>query len=177
LASPLEVGAEDLDVVQQPARLIFLGEQAGQLQKAAPVMARLDDVRAEAEGVARVGLQQLDLGGVEAELVETPKPFLEAVALVMREELLVHQLAPEALVAREHLRRELVRIVLVDVEQLAVEVLLCELEVVAALSLRQLLVQLGGFGVDEVGGEPAGVAAKERVRQRAVAPEEPAQVE
>ena len=37
--------------------------------------------------------------------------------------------------------------------------------------------QLAGLGVDEVGGERARVAAEERVRERAVAPEEPAEVE
>ena len=37
--------------------------------------------------------------------------------------------------------------------------------------------QLAGLGVDEVGGERARVAPEERVRERAVAPEEAAQVE
>ncbi len=37
--------------------------------------------------------------------------------------------------------------------------------------------QLAGLGVDEVGGERAGVAAEERVRERAVAPEEAADVQ
>ena len=36
---------------------------------------------------------------------------------------------------------------------------------------------LAGLGVDEVGGERARIASKERVRERAVAPEEPAQVQ
>ena len=37
--------------------------------------------------------------------------------------------------------------------------------------------QLAGLGVDEVRGERAGIAAEERVRERAVAPEEPAEVQ
>ena len=37
--------------------------------------------------------------------------------------------------------------------------------------------QLAGLGVDEVGGERAGIAPEERVRERAVAPEEAAEVE
>ena len=37
--------------------------------------------------------------------------------------------------------------------------------------------QLAGLGVDEIGGERARVAAEERVRERAVAPEEAAEVE
>ena len=36
---------------------------------------------------------------------------------------------------------------------------------------------LAGLGVDEVGGERARIAPKERVRERAVAPEEPAEVQ
>ena len=37
--------------------------------------------------------------------------------------------------------------------------------------------ELAGLGVDEIGGERARVAAEERVRERAVAPEEAAEVE
>ncbi len=37
--------------------------------------------------------------------------------------------------------------------------------------------QLARLGVDEIGGERAGVAPEERVRERAVAPEEAAQVQ
>ncbi len=82
-----------------------------------------------------------------------------------REDLLVRQLAPEPLVAREHLLDELERVLVTDVEQLAVQVLTRDLEVVRPLPVAQLLVQLGGLGVDEVRGEPAGVAAEERVRE------------
>jgi hypothetical protein len=46
---------------------------------------------------------------------------------------------------------------------------------VHALAFGELLVQLGRLRVDEVRGELAGVATEERVRERAVAPEEPGQ--
>ena len=46
-----------------------------------------------------------------------------------------------------------------------------------SLTVREARVQLAGLGVDEVGRERAGVAAEERVRERAVAPEEAAEVE
>ena len=52
-----------------------------------------------------------------------------------------------------------------------------DLEVVRALPVGQPRVQLAGLGVDEVGGERAGVAAEQRVRQRAVAPVEAGQVQ
>ena len=46
-----------------------------------------------------------------------------------------------------------------------------------ALPVRELLVQLAGLRVDEIRGEPARVAPEERVRQRAVAPEEARKVQ
>ena len=60
-----------------------------------------------------------------------------------------------------------------EVHDLAGDVDARDVEVVLALTVREAaLVQLAGLGVDEVGGERAGIAAEERVRQRHVAPEE-----
>ena len=50
-------------------------------------------------------------------------------------------------------------------------------QVVLALPVGQLVVQLAGLGVHQVGGERAGVAAEQRVGQRDVAPEEADQVQ
>ena len=48
-----------------------------------------------------------------------------------------------------------------------------DLEVVLALAVREAaVVELAGLGIDQVGGEGAGVAAEQGVRQRHVAPEE-----
>ncbi len=141
------------------------------------MVARLDEPRTEPQSVALVRAQQLDLARVEAELVQPAQPLFQPEALVAREHLLVRQLGPQPVVARDHLLRELERVLVADVEQLAVEVLARDREIVRPLPVGELLVHLGRLGVDEVGGELAGVAAEERVRQRAVAPEEPGEVQ
>ena len=64
-----------------------------------------------------------------------------------------------------------------EVEQLAGHVLLGDLQVVRALPVAQRGVQIAGLGVDEVGRERARVAPEERVRERAVAPEEAGEVD
>ena len=110
--------------------------------------------------------------------------LVELVALVRREHLFARQLGPQRLVASHDLLARLVGVEVrretdlgLDVEQLADDVRLRDLEVVAALALGETAVQLAGLGVHEVRGERAGVAAEERVRERAVAPEEAAQVQ
>src|SRR5439155_4575619 len=50
-------------------------------------------------------------------------------------------------------------------------------QVVPALAVREVGVQLARLRVDDVRGERAGVSAEERVRQRAVAPEEASEVQ
>ena len=112
------------------------------------------------------------------------QPLLDLEALVRRERLLVRQLGPERVVARDDLVGRLVGVEVVgqpdlgvDVEQLADDVHLRDVEVVAPLPVGERAVQLAGLGVDEVRGQRAGVAAEERVRERAVAPEEAAQVQ
>ena len=86
--------------------------------------------------------------------------------------------------ARDELGRGLLRVELalasqlgLDVGELAREVLLGDLQVVPALAVRERRVQLAGLGVDEVGGERARVAPEEGVRERAVAPEEAAEMQ
>ena len=52
-----------------------------------------------------------------------------------------------------------------------------DVEVVLALAVGELVVQLAGLGVDEVRRERAGVAPEQRVGQRAVPPEEAGEVQ
>src|SRR5436305_4514551 len=59
-----------------------------------------------------------------------------------------------------------------EVMELTCEVLLSDVEVVVALPVGEPLVQLARLGIDEIRGERAGIAAEERVRERAVSPEE-----
>ncbi len=177
LAPRRQLGAEAFEVVEQPPRLVLLREQARELQETAPVMPRLEHLRPHTQSVALVASEQVDLAGVEAELLQPAKPLLEVEPLVIGEDLLVRQFAPEPLVRAEHLLHERERIVMTNVEELAVEVLAREVEVVPALPVRELPVQLAGLRVDEVRGQPACVTAEERVRERAVAPEEAREVQ
>ena len=148
------------------------------------MVAGLDDVRVEGEPVAARRRLELELVDVEAEAVEPVQALGELVALVGAEGLVARQLAPERGVAGDDLVSRLVGVEVrrqtdlgVDVEQLADNVRLRDVEVVGSLAVGELRVQLAGLRVDEVGGERAGVAAEERVRERAVAPEEAAEME
>src|SRR4051794_21085694 len=139
LLTPLrELGPETVEVVEQSPRLVLLRAKASQLQQPAPVMPGLQYVRLQTQPVSLIGPLQLDLAGVEAELVQAAKPLLEVEALVLGKDLLVSQLVPEPLVRAEHLIDELERLVEAHIEQLAVEVLAREIEVVHALPVGKL---------------------------------------
>ena len=112
------------------------------------------------------------------------EPVVDPVPLVGGKRLLARQLRPERGVALDHFERGLFGVEAggqadlgFDVEQFADDVRLGDLDVIEPLSFAELAVQLARLGVDEVGRQRAGVAAEERVGERAVAPEEPAQVQ
>ena len=122
-----------------------------------------------------------ELLDVEAEVVEAVDALVDAPALgrsrtISEPVSSVHRLRYASTMPLEMLHRvELVgdAAARLEVEQLAGDVDAGDLEVVLALAVREAaLVELAGLGVDEVGGERAGVAAEERVRERHVAPEE-----
>ena len=110
------------------------------------VVPRLDDLRVEPQAAAACVADELHLLDVEAELVEPAQPVVDAVGLVRPEHVLARQLRPQRLVAAQHLRRRLERIEArgqahlgrLEVEQLAGDVLLGDLQVVRALPVAQL---------------------------------------
>ena len=172
------------DVVEHAARLILLRVEAGETKQAVAVMPRLDDVGVEREPVAAVGRVERDLLDVEPELVEAVQPLVQPVALVGPERLVARQLVPERRVPGDDLLSGLVGIDVrrqpdlgVDVEQLADDVLLRDLEIVGPLAVRERSMQLAGLRVDEVRRERTGIAPEEGIRKRAVAPEEAAQMQ
>ena len=182
-AAAVELRAVAGEVVEEPARLVLLRVQPGEGVQPPPVVARLDDVGVQAQPIAVVSRDELELVDVEAELVQAVQPVVDLVARVVGEELVPHQLVPERLVARDQVGGGLLRPQLVfaaelglDIGELAGDVLLGDHEVVGPLSVGQARVQLARLGVDEVGRERAGIAPEERVRERAVAPEETAEV-
>ena len=111
--------------------------------------------------------------------MQAVEPFVDAMALVEADQLLARELRPERLVAPADIRSRFERIRVrrqepgrLDVEQLTCKICLRDLEVVPPLAVRQRRVHLAGLGVDEVRRQRSGVTPEERVRQRAVAPEE-----
>ncbi len=108
-----------------------------------------------------------------------PEPLL-----VRGQHLLAGQLLPQpgvpARQLRGHLQRVHVRaeqLARLQVEQLAVDPLLRQVQVVGPLARGQRGVPLARFRVHQVGLERARVVPEQRVRQRAVTPEEPGQVQ
>ena len=121
------------------------------------------------------------LADVEAEVVEPLHALGEPPGLVGAEGLAVGERRPQRVVRRhdavgdrERVDAALEPAARLEVHDLAGDVGAGDVEVVLALTAGEAaLVQLAGLGVDEVGGERAGVAPEQRVRQRDVAPEEP----
>jgi hypothetical protein len=148
------------------------------------VVARLHDLRLEPHPEAAVGLDELDLAHVEAELVQPPQARVEGVGVAETQLLLRRQLAPEPSVALGDLGGErggvpgvFPSLLRFHVEELAEDVLLGDLEVVLALAVRQPRLQLARLRVDEIRGQLPCIAAEEGIRERAVAPEEAGQVQ
>ena len=96
-APAVELGAEAREVVEESPRLVLLRVQPGERVQPAPVVARLDDARVQAQPVAVVACDELELVDVEAELVQPVQPLVDLVARVVGEELLARQLVPERL--------------------------------------------------------------------------------
>jgi len=108
LALPLELGAKAGDVVEEPARLVFLGVEPGEVEEASPVMSRLHDLRVEVEPIAAVGRDQVDLVDVEAEVVQPAQALLQPETFGWSDDLGAGQLRPEPVVAEADLLRQLV---------------------------------------------------------------------
>ena len=143
------------------------------------MVAGLGDLRGHPQAhLAVARIEQLELVDVEAEVVEPAQPLAQPVlGLGRREPPLRGELLPEHAVALLERGDDRPRVDVVaeqsaglEVEQLAEHVVGGQSEVDLALPVRQRGVQLGGLGVEEVGGDLPGVEAEQRVGQRAVAP-------
>ena len=107
----LQVGPEAGDVVEQPAGLILLHDEAGAQEQLARVMPGLRHPGPQPEPVPVRRADQLHLVGVEAELVEPAQPLRDPVALVVRvQQLFPGQLVPETFVPPGQLRGDLQRV-------------------------------------------------------------------
>ena len=142
------------------------------------------DDGANPELVTLAGGDELDLAHREAELVQGADALVDPVVLARRDRLLARDLAPQPLVAlTDHPTgvldaRRLVRLDEGgDPGQVAGHVLHHDQEILGAQPIVERLAKRRGLGVHEVGLELAGVAAEQRVGERAVAPVEAGQVE
>ena len=181
----LQPGPERGNVVEQPPGLVLAGVDPGPQEQLAAVHAGLGDPGPDPQPVPVGGADQLDLVGVEAELVEPPQPLGDPVPLLVRaQDLLPGQLVPQRGVPALQLFGDVQRVDVLgqqlagfQVEQLAVDPFLGQFQVVFALPGGQLRVLLAGLRVDQVGLQRARVVAEQRVGQRTVAPEETGQVQ
>jgi hypothetical protein len=141
----------------------------------------LRDPGAQPQLVPVRGGDELDLVGVEAELVEPVQPLGDPAPLIPGiQDLLAGELLPQGLVARAQLLGDLERVDVVrqplaglQVEQLARYPLGGQLDVVPALPVGQGRVPLAGLRVDQVRLQRARVVAVQRVGQRAVPQKNP----
>jgi len=181
----LLVAAEAGDVVEQPPGLILVRADPGLPEQLGAVLPRLGHLGPYPQFVAVRRADQLQLVGVEPEVVEPAQPLRDPVALLLRAQLLLPgQLVPEPVVAAAQLLTEGQRVNLrrqqparLEVEQFPAGPLGGEFHVPEPLPARQGRMLLAGLRVDQVGRERPGVIAEQRVRQRAVTPEEPGQVQ
>ena len=122
----------------------------------------------------------MQFGNVETEVVESADAFTdEVLALVVGDRLLGRDLVPQQVVLGADAVADVDGVGVLgeepaglEVHELADDVRAGQVDVVPALAVGELGVQLAGLGVDQVGGELARVAAEQRVRQGDVAPVE-----
>jgi hypothetical protein len=181
----LQVAAEGDHVVEHPPGLVLRRPQAGAGEQLVAVPAALGHLGVHPQPGARVGRDQLQLVDVEPQLVQPVDPLGDPVALLVGpEQLLAGELGPQRVVAARQVggHRDRVHVVRqqpagLQVEQFAADPFGGERDVVVALPVGQCGVQGRGLGVHQVGADPSGVGPEERVGQRAVAPEQPGQVQ
>ena len=169
---PFEQGAIPADVVQHAAGLVLARLQTGQRLQALAVEAVLDHPRDEAQ-LRTVGRgEELQFGGVEAELVHPLQSVVDAERLVGGELVGAGQLGPQLLVRRLDCQRGRDRVDTVgqqtsglEVLEITRDVLRGDRQVVSSLPVRQRRVVLAGLDIDDVGTQRAGIAAEQCVRQ------------
>ena len=184
LAAEVVVGGVRRHVVEQPAGLVLLDPESGQLLELAGVVPERDDLGLDPDPIAGVVGDDVELVDVEAKLVEPLDPLLDAGRLCGRELLLRGQLAPQRGVPLPDLLHHLVRLdgrieraARLQVEDLGEDVLAADGDVVLPHLVADRRLELAGLGVDEVRRELARVPPKEDVGQGDVAPEEVGEVQ
>ena len=181
---PGQFRPEGVHIVEQSACLMLLRVQPGQAHQAPSVVPGFNHFRLHADGATVGGGLHVDLGDIEPERVQATHPALEAVHLGVAELLDAGQLCPQALIALLDGVHQPLRVqggiqhsAGLQVTELAEQVRAGDLQVVGALPSGQGGMHLTGLGVHQVGGELAGVAPEQDVRQGHVPPVETGQVQ
>ena len=184
LATQIVRCRERRDVVEQAPRLVVLHRETGEPLQFATVVTEFDDPGLDPDRVAVEVGDDVELVDVEAEVVETLNPLLDAPHLRGRERLFRRQFGPQCgvpcLKHFDHLERTelgLDRIVRSHVEEFGEHVLGRDGHVVVAHPFGERWTQLPGLGVHEVRRESPRRATEQHVRQRHVTPIEAGEME
>ena len=131
-----------------------------------------------------VHLVDVESGDVVAQFVEPAQSLLDPPPLVVAHGLRLGQLLPQPLVPVHHRDRSVHRVDRLreppghlQIQQLAGQVGLRDVQVCRPLPRGQFRADLAGLRVHQVGGQRAGIPAEQGVRQRAVVPGESGQVQ
>ena len=165
------MGGERIEVVEQPTGLVLLDVESREALSRrwwCPASTTLAGCGWSHRPVG----DDVQLVDVEAEAVEPGDPLFDALHLVGREVLDGGELGPQSVVPALESFDELVRVDLVaheaaglEIQRLGEQVAGRRVEIVGALTVAELLVQLSGLGVDQVRRELAGRASEQRVER------------
>ena len=177
--------APHVDVGEETRRLVLADVHAGQAHELAVVVAGVDHLGLNDEALAGGIGGHVQLGDVETEVVEAADALTdEVLALLVGNGLLGGDFVPQQVVLGADAVADVDGVGVfgeetagLEVHEFADDVRAGQVDVVLALAGSELRVQFAGFGVDQVGGKLACVAAEQRVRQGDVAPVEAQEVE
>ena len=143
-----------------------------------------DDLRLDQQADAVEVGGHGELTQVEAQVVEAADAFVDAPAFVDGELLDPGQLGPQPVVGLEQALPGGQGVDLgideargLQVEEVTGDVRLCDPQIHLPLTVGELIVELTGLRIDDVGGIGVGVAPEQGVRQRHIAPVEAHEVE
>ena len=170
LTLELVVGGERIEVVEQPTGLVLLDVESREALSRrwwCPASTTLAGCGWSHRPVG----DDVQLVDVEAEAVEPGDPLFDAhISSVVKSSTV--ELGPQSVVPALESFDELVRVDLVaheaaglEIQRLGEQVAGRRVEIVGALTVAELLVQLSGLGVDQVRRELAGRASEQRVER------------
>ena len=152
--------------------LVFTDVHAGQAHELTVMVTGVDHLGLNDEALTGGIGGHVQLGDIETEVVEATDALAdEVLALIVRNGFFGGDFGPQQVVLGADAVADVDRVGVfgkesagLEVHELPDDVRAGQVDVVLALAGGELRVQFAGFGVDQVGGELARVAAKQRVR-------------